>query len=191
MRPKQLIEQAGFESTELGVVGFQAGKGALLENQARAAGAGFPAGTITELVEALDGEDQALAETGSRRGRAARAGCQASSQAAQQDFLLGWGQNSISFVQKSEKEMAQAKIGSPFRKAVTPSWPTAPGLTARLDLNSGPDDQILGSQVGKVMADIGGGNLEGRGQLGGAGAVMGGKVIQDALAGGFYKPIPP
>ena len=42
-----------------------------------------------------------------------------------------------------------------------------------------------------MVADVGGGDLQGGAELGGGGAAVGGQVIQDALAGGLYQPIPP
>jgi hypothetical protein len=41
------------------------------------------------------------------------------------------------------------------------------------------------------MADVGGGDLQGGGELGGGGAAVGSQVVQDALAGGFYRSNPP
>jgi hypothetical protein len=83
-----------------------------------------------------------------------------------------------------------ARTGGPFGQAEV-AGRAAAGLPAGRGLLSGPDDQPLGAQAGEVVADIGGGDLQGRGELGGGGAAVGGQVVQDALAGCYYRPIPP
>jgi hypothetical protein len=173
------------------MLSFKVAERSLIEDQARASGAGLPAGLVAKLVEALDGGDQALTEVGGIQQRT----CQTGSQAAQEGFLLKRSQCAIRLGEQGGQQAAQAGVGRLLGEAVTagraPTSGAAPRTNSGRGLPACADDQLLGAQVGEVVAYVGGGDLQGGAELGGGGVGMGGEIFQDALASGFYQPNPP
>jgi len=107
------------------VGGLKGGEGTLVEEQAGTGGTGFPAGAVAELVEALDGEDQALAEAAGLGGRPGQAG----GQAAQEGFLLGFGKGVVCLGEQGGDQGRQAGFGRLLGEAVKAGGAAA--VTAR------------------------------------------------------------